>query len=93
MNLFNDFPFNDKPNTTTFTCIHVINKEKPILFASYDNDGYWQFLCDMEHTNEEARLVALSEIYELDKTIKEIANLDYGKIAYRNDENSKWIIK
>ncbi len=94
MNLFNKFPFKDKPNTAAFTCTHIINKEKPILFVSHDDDdGSWQFLCGNDHTNEEIRIVSLGTIYEIDKSVKKIANLDYGKTAYRNDENSKWIIE
>ena len=42
---------------------------------------------------EESKIVALEEIYEMDKSIKKIANLDYGKKAYRKDKNSKWSIQ
>lgn len=93
MNLFRKFPFNEKPNTAIFTCIHVINKEKPILFATHDNDGYWQFLCGNNHSEDESRIVSLEEIYNIDNSIKKLVNLNYGQSAYRKDEKSKWIVR
>ena len=41
------FPFSDAPNTACFTCCHVLEENKPILYVSYDEDGYWQFLCSI----------------------------------------------
>lgn len=91
MKLFNKFPFADKPNTATFTCVHVINKEKPILYVIHDEDGFWQFLCGDNHSDEEARIVSLEEIYKIDKSIERLVNLDYGQSAYRKDKTSDWI--
>ena len=94
MNLFKNFPFKDKPNTAVITCVHILNETQPILYVSHDaDDGCWQFLCGREHSVEESKIVALEEIYEMDKSIKKIANLDYGKKAYRKDKNGKWSIQ
>lgn len=43
------FPFSDAPNTACFTCCHVLEENKPILYVSHDEDGYWQFLCGGNH--------------------------------------------
>lgn len=91
MKLFNKFPFIDKPNTATFTCVHVINKEKNILYVIHDEDVFWQFLCGDNHSDEEARIVSLEEIYKIDKSIERLVNLDYGQSAYRKDKTSDWI--
>ena len=94
MSLFKKFPFKDKPNTASITCVHILDEKKPILYVSHDaDDGCWQFLCGKEHNIEDSKVVALEEIYEIDKSIKEIANLEYDKIAYRKDKNSKWNIQ
>ena len=94
MSLLKKFPFKDKPNTASITCVHILDEKKPILYVSHDaDDGCWQFLCGKEHNIEDSKMVALEEIYEIDKSIKEIANLEYGKIAYRKDKNSKWNIQ
>ena len=89
-----EFPFVDMPNTATITCIHVLNEGKPILHVSHDlDDGCWQFLCGLNHSEEEARVVSLEYIYKLDNTVEEIANLNYGHSADRINKNDKWIIK
>ena len=94
MSLFKKFPFKDKTNTASITCVHILDEKKPILYVSHDaDDGCWQFLCGKEHNSEDSRVVSLQQIYEFDKSIKEIANLEYGKIVYRKDKNSKWNIQ
>lgn len=95
MRLFkhSDFPFHDKPNTASITCIHVLNRERPVLHVTHDEDGYWQFLCGASHSEEEARVISLAEAYELDKSVGLLAEMDYGCSADRNDVNSNWKIQ
>ena len=54
------FPFSDAPNTACFTCCHVLEENKPILYVSHDEDGYWQFLCGGNHKEEDARVVSFT---------------------------------
>ena len=88
----NAFPFRDKPNTAVFTCVHVLNQERPILHVAHDEDGDWQFLCGAPHSVEEGRIIALAEAYELDPSVGQLAKLDYGRGADRTDVNSDWRI-
>lgn len=92
MKLSNKFPFMDKPNTATFVCCHVLNKERPILRVTHDEDGYWQFLCGGNHNIDDAQIVSLQFAYELDKSVAEVANMDYGHIAERKDKDSEWVV-
>ena len=93
MSLFNKFPFKDKPNAAVITCNHVIDEGQPILYVTHDaDDGCWQFLCGKTHSTEDAKIVALEEIYNMDKSLKEIANLGYGEKARREDKNNMWYI-
>lgn len=87
------FPFTDSPNTATFTCCHVLNKERPILYVAHDEDGYWQFLCGAEHSEEEARIVSLLEILQLDPGVSDLAQMERGCYAESNDENSPWVVR
>ena len=90
---FKKFPFKDKPDTACITCVHIVDENKPVLYASHDSDdGCWQFLCGNAHDVEDSRVVSLREIYKLDNSIKNIANLEYGKKAYRKNADSKWIV-
>ena len=86
------FPFSDKPNTACFTCSHVLDENKPILFVSHDDDGYWSFLCGGSHTEKEFRLVALSEILEIDSSMADLAGLNYGEFAEAEDAKSDWVV-
>ena len=82
--------FKDAPNTRCFTCCHILDANKPILYVSHDEDGEWQFLCGKKHVPEEARLVALSEIISRQKNVIDLSDLKYGE--YAEAQNGKWII-
>lgn len=89
----NIFPFADSPNTACITCCHVLNEKRQILYVSHDKDGFWQFLCGGQHEKEDARIVSLANILEIDKTIGDLAQLDYGEYAETEDGMSDWIVK
>jgi hypothetical protein len=86
--------FKDLPNTAVYTCTHVVNEGKSILYVSHDNDdGAWQFMCGVTHHGEESgKIVSLNTILALDNSLLDIADLDYGYIASRASTNSKWIV-
>ena len=87
------FPFYDSPNTATICCCHVMNEEASILFASHDeDDGAWQFLCGEPHDSDEARVVALEEVFEIDNSIGELKDMPYGCYATRKSRESSWVI-
>ena len=87
------FPFADAPNTACFTCRHVLEEHKPILYVSHDEDGYWQFLCGGSHKEEDARVVSLASILNIDETMGDLAGLDYGECAEAEDAASDWMVK
>lgn len=86
------FPFSDAPNTACFTCCHVLEENKPILYVSHDEDGYWQFLCGRNHKEEDARVVSLESILSIDETMGDLAELDYGECAEAESVTSDWIV-
>lgn len=89
-----EFPFEDAPNTAAISCCHIIEERKPILYASHDaDDGMWQFLCGGKHNESEARIVSLAEIYEVDKSISELAQMPCGCCAERENMNCFWKIE
>ena len=88
-----EFPFTDAPNTACFTCCHVLEENKPILYVSHDEDGYWQFLCGEAHEEEDARIVSLATILEIEPTMGDLAELDYGEYAEAESETSDWIVR
>ncbi|WP_295131162.1 hypothetical protein [uncultured Catenibacterium sp.] len=78
------FPFDDDPRTACIVCSHVLNKVEPITYISHDEDGMWQFLCEKEHTMDDAKVVALEEVYALDPSIAEVADMPCGCYINRN---------
>ena len=86
------FPFSDAPNTACFTCRHVLEENRPIRYVSHDEDGYWQFLCGGNHTEEDARVVSLVSVWEMDESVGELAGLDYGESTEADDPADGWVI-
>jgi hypothetical protein len=87
------FPFSDAPNTAVITCAHIVDDKEPILFVSHDiEDGMWQFLCGREHSDNEAKIVSLKYVFELDPTIGLLKDLPCGYCAERESLNDKWKI-
>ena len=91
--IMNKFPFADAPNTACFTCCHVLEEHKPILYVSHDEDGYWQFLCGKSHKEEDARVVSLAFILSIDETMSDLAGLDYGECAETKNATSDWNVR
>ncbi len=73
-----------------FTCCHVIEENKPILYVKHDVQGDWQFLCGGNHTIEDARIISLDEALKIDIGLCKLLNLKCGQIAVRESEKSEW---
>lgn len=60
-------------------------------YISHDaDDGMCQFLCDGEHSEEDARIVSLYSAYMLDKTIGQVADMPCGCYVQRKNGNDNW---
>lgn len=82
--------FNEPKNTVVITTNNIIQGDSEILYVFHDeDDGIWQFLDNNNCSEENARVVALKEIVELDNSISLISNLPLGYMAHRLSKNSK----
>ena len=89
-----DYLFYDAPNTAAIVCCHIIDDGKPVLYVSHDeDDGMWQFLCGSTHETDEARLVSLKSVFDLDNSVGELSDMPCGYCAERKTENDNWIVK
>ena len=87
----NKFLFKEAENTACFSCNHIIDQKKPILYVSHDEEGDWQFLCGIEeHAVENAKIISLKSATELDQTINDLFEMPRGVGAERNNINEKW---
>ena len=71
----------------------MLGENKPILYVSHDEDGYWQFLCGGNHKEEDARVVSLASILSIDETMSDLSELDYGEYAKEESVTSDWIVR
>lgn len=86
-----DWPFDDTPNTACITTVHVMEGRRPILLVTHDgDDGGFQFLCGTTNNSDDARVVGLSTILNLDPSVAEVADLPPGWRAWREDVGSPW---
>jgi hypothetical protein len=89
----NSWPFSDSPNLAVIVDRAILFRGKWVGYVSHDiDDGCWQF-----HTGEggaiepqEAAVVCLGDMLELDPTLSELADLPLGWSAWRQSINSPW---
>ncbi len=88
-----EFKFQESENTACITCDHVVNRQRPILYASHESeDGMWQFLCGQEgHTEANAKVISLKQATIIDPTINDLYEMPFGVGAERRTKESKWV--
>ncbi len=80
------------PNRYVFTTKQVAFKGSPILFVSHDTDDDWQFFGEEEVKEEDAAVLLLKEIIEIDPSISNVLNMPKGAKAKRSSKNAEWVI-
>ncbi len=87
------WPFDQPPNCATFVTRSLIEEKSPILFVSHDEDDHgWQFHDTLDATKQEdACIVCLSHVLELDPSMKELADLEPGWVAWRTSISQPWV--
>ncbi len=86
-----NFPFHEPENVAVFTCVHVLENGADICYVTHDeDDGAWQFLCKETHDAEDARIVALKAVFEMDPTIGALAGMPEGCGAVRESKEHPW---
>ncbi|HJU66710.1 MAG TPA: GNAT family N-acetyltransferase, partial [Gemmatimonadaceae bacterium] len=89
--LMTPWPFEDAPNTATITTVHVLDRTRPVLLVTHDaDDGAWQFLCGTTNDSDDARIVGLETILEIDSRLAELADLPLGWRAWRDGPGQPW---
>ena len=87
------FSFDDQQNTACIVCCHILEGH-PILYVSHDeDDGMWQFLCGKAHETDDAKLVSLKSVFELDNSIGTLVDMPCGYYATRENQEDNWVIR
>lgn len=86
-----EFKYREEKNLGVLTNRHFLEEESSILYVEHDNEGDWIFLTGDEWLSSDARLICLEDIVNMDKSLNQLFNLDYGEFAQRKSINDKWI--
>lgn len=85
------WPFSDPANVATFTSQHVLLGEDISHAYRAWEDGSWSFLPAHETQADDCKLVSLQEVFRLDPSIGELADLPCGWKASRKDKKQPWL--
>jgi hypothetical protein len=86
-----EWPFDESENVATMTVRQVMRGGQPILLVSHDaDDGMWQFLTGGSVEMADAMIVSLREVYRIDPSIGELADLPLGWTAERSGPRLSW---
>jgi hypothetical protein len=86
------WPFDQPPNCAAITLRSIVFGGAPILRVTHDLDDHgWQFLGIEDATDEDAAVVSMARIAELDPTVFEVANLPPGWHAWRRTIHDPWV--
>jgi hypothetical protein len=77
-------------NKAVFTTRFVVEENSEIVYVLHDHEGDWQFFSNDEATEQDARVVAMDVILELDPSIQEILDIPPGTEAWREDKDTEW---
>lgn len=85
------WPFEAPDNTSAICCRHVLERSRPILRVTHDeDDGGWQFLCGEAHRSDDARVVCLGCMVSGDGSLAQLADLPVGWCADRDEVGGAW---
>lgn len=84
--------FNELPSTMVITLNVILDRAKPVLYVSHDEeDGMWQFLDGSENLDiDNARIVSLEEILKIDESLSLLWDLPLGWAAERSNKEASW---
>ncbi|HEX8905857.1 MAG TPA: hypothetical protein VF771_13485 [Longimicrobiaceae bacterium] len=86
-----EWPFADPETVATFTTRQVTRGGEPILAVFHDaEDGSWQFTTGAALKMDDMMIVSLREVFDLDPSIAEVADLPLGWEASRTAPGEPW---
>lgn len=87
-----EYKFLDDKNTMAITTKRIVSGQGEILLVSHDeDDGMWEFLDGEDVCEENARVVSMSEMVQIDESINKLYDLPLGWVAYRENKTTEWI--
>jgi hypothetical protein len=88
-----EWRFQDPPNVAVIVNRRIVEDGDLVAYVSHDeSDGGWQFhVSDSPGLNEnDAMVVSLRNMVQLDPTLSDLADLPLGWHAWRESKDSRW---
>jgi hypothetical protein len=87
----NKWTYEDKPNVMIITTKNIVRYKSEILSVWHDDDdGMWQFLDGTDVNDDDAMIVSLELIVNIDNSVKEVLDIPLGWVAWREKKGSGW---
>ncbi len=87
-----DWPFDQGPSCAAITVRQIIDGSQPILHVTHDSEDHgWQFLGAGGACAEDAAIVAMSEIVNIDPSVLDVADMPPGWQAWRPSVDEDWV--
>jgi hypothetical protein len=85
------WPFIDSPNVAVFTSKKILDGTAWIYRVSHDEeDGAWQFHPIGGTAEEDAKVVGLKTMWDIDQSIAALSDLPLGWCATRSSVKNAW---
>ncbi|RUL87222.1 hypothetical protein [Tautonia sociabilis] len=85
------WPFADPPETEVIVLDRILSGDSPARLVTHDQeDGAWQFLDGEQVFEEDAAVVLLGEVVQVDPSLLELADLPPGWFAWRPEPGAPW---
>lgn len=87
-----DWPFQDQPDTWVLTTRDIVENGAWIQNVFHDHETGWQFnsIIEDDMPDEDVLVVSLQSIVELDQSVLEVADLEFGWCAWRESKDGPW---
>ena len=85
------WPFDQPPDCAVITLRSIVLGGEAILHVTHDEDDHgWQFLGAGDADENDVMVVGLGSIVELDRSVREVADIPPGWHAWRQSTTSPW---
>lgn len=83
----------DNKHKSVLTTAYVLTNGSPVTFVLYDEDGDWQLFGDDEVSDDEdAYLVSIEEMLEMEPALRKLPDMQPGQAASRDKDSTRWFI-
>ncbi|GAB5900992.1 hypothetical protein OKHIL_68010 [Mycolicibacterium mageritense] len=85
-----DWPFATPVNIAAFTTRQVLEDGLPVLTVFHDHQGEWQFVCETPDPIREIELACMGCVVGADPSLRALADLPVGWLAFRPSPEHEW---